>query len=179
MAEPLEEQYFKWLYSQVASVRMKNPARTWWSLLRQLHTKEFVWLVANDDNRMEDGLNLRYEFLDQVGEEGNREWMSQACSMLEMMITLARRLEFESMTRDGVDDWFWQIMQNIGLFEYNDLYFKSRFTVELVDRALDTVIWRRYEPNGSGGLFPLQDPHQDQSQIELWSQMASYLSERE
>lgn len=63
MDGPLDEQYLKWLYRQVASSKYRNPARTYWSLLRQLYTTEFVWTVPNDDNRVEDGRDLRYEFL--------------------------------------------------------------------------------------------------------------------
>jgi len=49
VSQPLDELYFTWLYSQVGSVRTRNPARTYWSLLRYLYTKEFVWIIPNDD----------------------------------------------------------------------------------------------------------------------------------
>ncbi len=47
--EPLDERYFRWLCSQVVNVKLKNPSRTYWSLLKQLHTKEFVWIIPNDE----------------------------------------------------------------------------------------------------------------------------------
>jgi len=178
MNEPLEEQYFQWLYRKVASVRLKNPARTCWSLLRQLHHKEFVWSVHNDDNRLMDGLELRDVFLQETGAENERNWYGLGCSMLEMLIALAGRLEYDSLENTEADEWFWLLMQNIELNEYTDLYFKNEFTAKLVDDALERVIYRTYEPDGRGGLFPLQDPHGDQRNVELWYQMSSYLLER-
>jgi len=178
MAEPLEEQYFQWLYRKVASVRLTNPARTYWSLLRQLHSKEFVWSVHNDDNRLMDGLALRDIFLQASGEENERNWYGLGCSMLEMLIALSVRLEFDALEEKKSDEWFWLLMENIELNEYTDLYFKNHFTVQLVNETLDRVIYRTYEPDGRGGLFPLRDPHGDQRRVEVWYQMSSYLLER-
>jgi hypothetical protein len=178
MQEPLEEQYFQWLYRKVASVRMKNPARTYWSLLRRLHMKEFVMLIPNDDNRVEDGRDLRSEFLAETGVEGDLDWHNMGCSMLEMLVALTRRLVFEAESDFDADDWFWLILQNIELNEYTDLYVKNRFTEELIDKIIDDVIWRRYDESGKGGLFPLNEPHGDQRRVELWYQMSSYLLER-
>ena len=176
MDEPLDEQYLKWLYQQVASVRLKNPARTYWSLIKCLFTKEFIWLIPNDDNRMEDGRDLRYEFLEQTGVVIDPEWLGIGCSMLEMLISLGRRLAFES-EEDDAPTWFWLLVTNMGLGDYSDLRFKP-YEIEYVNNCIDEVIWRTYDSNGHGGLFPLNDPHDDQRQVELWYQMSQYLLER-
>jgi len=62
MNEPLDDLYLTWLYSQIGSIKLKQPSRTYWSLFRQLYTKEFVWIIPNDDNRIEDGRDLRFKF---------------------------------------------------------------------------------------------------------------------
>lgn len=181
MNAPLDELYLRWLYRQVASVRLKNPTRTYWSLLRQLYIKEFVWLIPNDDNRVEDGRDLRYEFLDTISEDARYEvdpdWMGLGCSMLEMLIGLARRLAFEA---DGgeVRDWFWQMLENVDLRRFNDRYFSKDIQVVAIDEVLDTIIWRVYNIDGHGGLFPLKNSEEDQRFVELWYQMSSYLLER-
>ena len=65
--EPLEETYFKWLAVQVVvNTRLRNPRQTNWEILRQLHSTEFLWRVHNDDNRVEDGKELRSEFLESI-----------------------------------------------------------------------------------------------------------------
>jgi hypothetical protein len=172
MQEPLEEAYFRWLYGQVANVKLKNPSRTYWSLLKQFHTREFVWIIPNDDNRLEDGRYLRYEFVNECGLDVDPEWVHLGCSMLELLIGLARRLYFEDDA--PVDIWFWRLMENLGLSEFTD---KSRYTEQDVDDVIDDVIWRTYDKNGHGGLFPLRHAHRNQQEVELWYQMSEYLLE--
>lgn len=170
---PLDELYFEWLYSQVGSVIEKNPSRTYWKVLKQLYTKEFVWIVPNDDNRAEDGRYLRYEFLDYENLPSDYDWLRLGCSMFEMLIGLSRRLSFQD---DGSPrGWFWHLMENLGLENCND---NSLIHEDKISKILDEVIWRTYRRNGAGGLFPLRRAHEDQTQVELWDQMHSYLREK-
>lgn len=175
MDEPLDEAYFKWLYSQVASLRLKNPARTYWSLLRDLYRKEFVWLVPNDDNRKEDGRDLRYEFVELHGiRNPDPEWLDLGCSMFEMLIGLSRRLSFEAEGEPR--DWFWHLLENVDLHRYSDKMYGDRARRD-IDEALEIIIWRQYTPTGKGGLFPLKNPREDQRQVELWYQLNAYVGE--
>lgn len=177
MNEPLDEQYLKWLYRQVASVRLKNPARTYWSLLRHLYTKEYVWLVPNDDNRVEDGRDLRYEFIEDNEAHPDSNWLGIGCSILEMLIGLSRRLAFEAEGEPA--GWFWQLLDNLGLKDYSDARFNSSDELHNeIDDILDRVIWRTYDSDGRGGLFPLNGACDDQREVELWYQMSHYLFER-
>lgn len=176
MGEPLDEQYLKWLYRQVASVRLKDPNRTYWNLLRHLYTTEFVWLIPNDDNRVEDGRDLRHEFLTKKGiVDCDPNWLSLGCSFLEMLYGLARRSAFEA--EGGSSEWFWHMLDNLTLGEFNDVHYHSKKQARYVSGVLDRVIWRRYEPNGVGGLFPLRRPQDDQREVELWYQLSCYLLE--
>lgn len=179
MAKPLDEVYLEWLYSQVAQVEVRNLARSYWRLLKILYKTEFVWLVANDDNRMEDGRNLRREFIDDLGlDEPDNDWLWIGCSMLEMVIGLSRRLSFEDEEEDDTTlDWFWHLMANIGLRVFTDQELQGEQQESYVTYILEEVIWRNYQPNGRGGLFPLRDPHEDQRSVELWYQLSSYLME--
>lgn len=173
MDEPLDELYLKWLYSQVGNVKLKNPARTYWKLIRQLYTKEFVWIIPNDDNRLADGRDLRDEFVEKSDlYDVDPIWMSLGCSMLEMLIGLSRRLSFED--DQPADEWFWHLLGNLNLHELSD---DIKFDLEDVDEILDEVIWRTYDPDGHGGLFPLKDPEEDQREVEIWYQLSAYLLE--
>lgn len=176
MSAYLDERYFHWLYGQVCSVEAQNPSRTYVNLLSIMYTKEFVWLVPNDDNRVEDGKDLRYEFLEDIGttpEERDRLWLELGCSFLEMLIALSRRLSFEA--GDSPRVWFWHLIENLELEEFSD---RVDISKEHVDGVLDRVIWRTYEYNGGGGLFPLQYPEQDQRKVELWYQLSDYIVEQ-
>lgn len=173
--ESLDERYFLWLYSQVASPNTRARVRLYKKLLGQLHEKEFVWLVANDDNRVEDGRALRDEFAEEHGVQGSEQWHADPCTMLELFLVLARSLAFQM--DDEVDIWFWHLVEVLGLKRYNDLEYDT-LASEIIDEALDNVIWRRYEPNGVGGLFPLRHAEEDQREVELWYQLNAYLLEQ-
>lgn len=177
MTELLDELYFEWLYSQVSSLKRKNPSNTYWNLLRVLYKTEFVYLIANDDNRAADGKDLRFEFIEQRGLELNRideDWLHLPCSMLEMFIGLSRRMAFED---DGDPaNWFWELMQNIGIDRYND---RMHLPQRRVEAALERINFRVYSRNGAGGPFPLKRPREDQRDVEIWYQGCAYLLERE
>lgn len=173
MNVPLDELYFRWLYDQVGSAENTNPEQSHWDLLRELYKKEFVWIIGNDDNRAEDGRDLRHEFLDQKRIVSHDEyWNRCGCSIFELMIALARRLTFEA-GRD-TEIWFWMLVENLGLFDYNDC---RPIPTEKIDDILDTLIWRTYKEDGRGGLFPLRDAEEDQRDVEIWYQLQSYLLE--
>ena len=175
MTKPLDEEYLTWLYSKVASTRERNPGKTYWTLLRQLYSKEFVWLIPNDDNRIMDGLDLRWEFFKDanLSESDNAEWMSLGCSVFELLVALAGRMSFE--TEAPLDYWFWEMMRNLELDQFSDAHPGS---ARRVDNILNNLIWRTYDYSGRGGLFPLDKPDGDQRQTEIWYQMSTYLLER-
>lgn len=176
MEKPLDELYFEWLYSQVGDPRIKNPNRTYWKLLLQLYKKEFIWFVPNDDNRIEDGRDLRFEFVDAAGlQDVDPNWISLGCSMFELLVGLSRRLAFEAEGEPR--DWFWHLLGNIGLRYCTDANFEV-FSEEEIDAKLDAVIYRTYYPSGHGGLFPLENTTNDQRKVELWYQLSEYVLER-
>lgn len=176
MDEPLDELYLTWLYSQVGSVKSRSRSRTYWFLLRQLYKTEFVWLIANDDNRVEDGRDLRHEFVSELNVEPDDEWMSLGCSMLEMLVGLSRRLSFEAEGKPR--DWFWHLIENLDLTHHTDAHCEnSDLCEERIAEILNVVIWRTYNPNGHGGLFPLRRPEEDQTNVELWYQLCAYVLE--
>ena len=175
MTYNLNEAYLNWLYKQIGNTDTKNPSRTHWKFAVQLYTKEFIWLVPNDDNRKADGIDLRYEFLDANNiEEPDIEWMSTGCSMLELLIGLSHRLSFE--TGEESRAWFWELCENMGIgMRWScDRDYNNEKAIE-IDEALDRVIWRTYSPSGLGGLFPLPTTHENQREVELWYQMSAYI----
>ena len=174
MEEPIEEVYFNWLYSKVASVDNPAPSNTFYTLLRDLHSTEFFWTNAFDENRAVEGLDLRREFYLQVRLDEDDSWMHIGCSVLEMLIPLARRAEFE--TDIPMREWFWTFMQNLHLAELND---SRKGISQKVARVLDRLVWRTYRYDGYGGLFPLNNPHEDQREVEIYYQFSAYLSELE
>lgn len=177
MSAHLDELYSGWLYNQVFSSKVKNPLENYHELCHILFTKEFVWLVPNDDNRVEDGKTLRFEFLDELELDVPEEedyWLDLGCSVMELLVGLSRRLEFETL--EDTHHWFMEMIHNLELSEYNDL--SDSIPERHINAILDDLIWRRYHSSGRGGLFPLNEPHEDQRQVEIWYQLNSYLIEQ-
>lgn len=174
MSEPLENLYFNWLCAKV--IRLENPTPTlrYDKLLRILHTTEFVWLLPGDDNRAEDGKELRRNFLYEAEAPDNPEWRALSCSVFEMLVAFSKRAEFSTDVSNR--QWFWEFIENLGLLQFNDA---SNVTPEDVADILYTFVWRQYPPNGWGGLFPLEGPHRDQREVEIWYQFCDYLTDQD
>jgi hypothetical protein len=172
----LDDLYLEWLYKEaVGATRNANPAKSFWEMARQLYSIRYEWLILNDDNRAEDGKCLRDEFVAECNiRDVDEYWLSLDCSMLEMLIALARRASFESSGEPG--DWFWKFLDTLELDMYSDLRY-NRHVKEVIANIVERVIYRQYERNGDGGLFPLRHAQKDQRKIELWEQMSAYLLE--
>jgi hypothetical protein len=163
---PLEVEYFGWLTSQVAI----GNGKTYDDLFSRMHELEFVWHIPNDDNRVADGRELRAEFLD-----GRRYRFQPMVSILEVLIALSRRLAWNA--GGEAPAWAWQLIENLRLKRANDPWAAS--TVKRVDRIFEDLIWRTYQTDGQGGFFPLLEPKEDQTRVEIWYQMHAYILEIE
>ena len=176
MAAPLDDRYLEWLYSHYGAVRFRSPSQSYWKLSRLLYSREFVWFIANDDNRLADGLDLRVEFMNVTGSEPDELWSGLGCSTLEVLVALAKRGEFE--TSEALSVWMHRFFENLNLSWCTDAAWSPE-TEEHVTEVLDALIFRTYDSTGAGGLFPLRRPHQNQTRVELWSQMAAYIYEND
>ena len=174
MDEPLDDLYFNWLVSKVVRTDVSSPSNTYDVLLRTMHSTEFAWLIQGDDNRAADGKDLRTDFLLVAEIPDNPDWRNYPCSFLEMLIALCKRAEYD--TDISVDAWFWRIVDNLGMAECNDA---SRVSPDEIQPFLDDVIFRQYEPDGQGGMFPMHNPPEDQRNVEIWYQFCEYLVDLE
>ena len=181
--QSLEGRYFQWLYGMVGALTDRNESHSHWILAEQLYNTVFTWFVPNDHNRAADGGRLRDDFCDIVGSWEDSRIMFEPCNMFEMLIALARRIDYET-AGDTVDDagvgiWFWRMLENAGLAKYTDAVYCDNPRAEIeVAEILENLLERRYDRNGkNGGLFPLHAPRLDQRKVELWYQMSAYLLE--
>ena len=179
MDGPLEDLYFKWLCAKVSYVMNPTPSLTYWKLLKILHNTEFVWILPGDDNRAEDGKELRIEFLHAGDIPDSPMWRELPCSILEMLIAFSRRADFQ--TDIPAQEWFWELIDNLKLKEFNDGCDFSKYDIEYIEMILDQFVWRTYNEKGEGGLFPLNvlDGYHDQREIEIWYQFFSYLDDQQ
>lgn len=171
----INDRYFEWLYGKVASVRNRNPARSYWALFKELYCTQFDGYVPNDHNRVEDGKDLRHEFISRWGDDDvDQYWLALDCSMLEMFVALADRVSFESSGTP--DQWFWKLMENLELAGFTDDIWEISLE-ETTKEVMKRINERTYGRDGSGGIFPLRHAHADQRDVEIWYQMSAYLLE--
>lgn len=133
-------------------------------LLDKLNTVEFTFTIPLDKNRAHDGLYLRRK----LGYESN-----DPCTMLEMMIALAVRIEdeflgdtsTESVSQTGV--WFGEMVDSLGLTNCDsdeEFYF-----------IMDRFFAHEYEPNGLGSLFYTPTATDDFRYLQIWDQMGAWI----
>ena len=150
-------------------------------LLTFLHGVEFYSLVHNDENRLKDGEHLRENYIDEVGPTRAPSLPNGPCTVLEMLIGLAFRLEFDLSGGEyerPAADWFWVLVDNVGLTFYDDYILKVRPEIHPeMGKIVLNLLDRRYDSDGNGGLFPLKNPRQDQKQVEIWYQMSAWIIE--
>jgi len=160
--------YFNWLLDKAGA------KKSYKSLCEQLHSTEFKWFIPNDDNRIEDGKNLRTMFLDEFGVYTGNSWSKFDCSILELILGISYRLSYE--TDMDVDAWFWELIDNLNLSKYTDVYY-DEVAYQEINKATKKINNRTYKRNGEGGLFPIKNHNEDQRAIEIWYQMSAYLLE--
>ena len=173
----LVDDYYNWLMDIIEED--KHPTSNYSYVLDKMFHTEFYGIVGNDCNRLEDGFELRSIFANEIGEHLYyvMDELPDFCSVLEMMIGLAKRWEDDVTYIPGEYGheamWFWQMMDNLGLSKITDDEFDDGVVEDILFRFLE----RKYERNGKGGLFYIPNCHEDMRKIEIWYQMNRYFDE--
>jgi hypothetical protein len=175
--DELNNDYFRWM-CRLVSGETYSKRLSYRKLLHRLHDTPFVYTIAMDGNRAEDGIDLRYRF----GYEREFDGPMIAtflddrdCSVLEMLIALAIRCEEHIMDDPDIGNrtgqWFWGMTQNLGLEYMDDTAFDDKY----VDYVILKFLNREYGRNGVGGLFTVDHSDTDLRAVEIWYQMCWYL----
>lgn len=133
-------------------------------LVSQLHNTVFIFSIPMDKNREMDGIYLR---------NGLWDVDDRPCSVLEMLVGLSQRMNgyLGWNGNDQSGKLFWEMLDNLGLSKFTDDHY-SKKDVNLI---LNRWMGRRFEPDGTGGIFPIYNTERDQRRIEFWSQMNEYM----
>lgn len=145
------------------------------NLLLDLDEKEFIWSHPMDENRDIDGLTLRKEYYFDNGMDV-RDVPISPRSCLEVLAAFSRRIELEVMGEPGddhIEKWFWIMLDNLGLLEFDDDHYNHGLVVHI----LDVWLVRNINSKGQNGIFPLKKTTKDQRDVEMWYQMQAYLME--
>jgi hypothetical protein len=169
----INDDYFEWLCELIDNKRFSKHT-SYRKLLMHLHNIEFTWFVPHDDNRADDGIQLRRGFALDHNDVTLSSYIHGPCSVLEMMVALAVRCETimdDTLYGNRTGQWFWGMVHNLGLSPMRDDTFDSEF----VDDAVARLLNREYEPDGRGGLFTVRHCTQDLRTVEIWCQLSWYL----
>lgn len=178
-AEQLWLEYYMYLYQMVCGNDDVSTKSKWQMTIAHLFQTPFRYsYISMDGNRLEDGLRLRERFGEEQGYSQHQLSLLDIheCSILEVMIALALRMEEETMASsefgDRTNRWFWYMIVSLGLGGMTD----DHYDPDVVDRILDRFLDREYEPNGAGSLFYVPNTKKDFRNIEIWYQMCEYLN---
>ena len=163
-----DQEYYDWLIKKIDTPNGKS----YLDLFEIMHNSEFAWTVPNDDNRAQDAIDLRNEFLDIRG-GGTLDLNVATC--LEVVVALSRRVAFIADGGHRSSQWAWILLKNLKLHTFSDPLSPGR--ADRVRDILHDLVWRNYHADGRGGFFPLRSPEVDQTQIEIWHQLNAYVSE--
>lgn len=168
MDEPLENVYFSWLCAKV----LDSNTQDYVQLMDILFGTPFKCVIPADEHRYTDAVELRHNFLKRRSIKRNAlDWIE--ISILEVFIAFADRAAFQ--TDIPRRDWFWEFITNLGLDRFKNI---SESDVPVIEDILYTFVWRVYEPNGFGGMFPIEATEHDQRQLEIWYQFCEYIRSR-
>ena len=174
--DKIENEYFEWMYN-IATKGMFSKNISFRKLLMHLHSIDFIYSIPKDGGRAGDGIDLRYRFLYEYnGKEDAENYIHGPCSVLEMILALAIRCEETMMDNPKLGDrtkqWFWGMITNLGLGSMEN----SRYDKKYVEEVVDNFLHRRYQANGKGGLFTVNNADDDLRKVEIWYQLCWYLN---
>lgn len=178
----LKELYFKWICSIIFPDELVR--NNYINVLNLLYITKFEYILPLDENRKKDGIDLRYHFsyackipYDII----QNTFDNDNCSVLEMLVALAKRFEDDVMSDyvhgDRTHEWFWIMFNNLGLNMYADSSWNINSYNE-VQNILQKFMFRQYNSDGTdGGLFVYKNPLYNLTTMQLWDQMGLCMSQ--
>lgn len=161
------DDYFDWLYFQVTD---KGGYR---KLLSMLHNMTFRYSVDYDENRAADGVNLRWYYVDDGGNDEILRWKNE-CTVLEMLVAIAMQMEVTMQDPDmdySMRHWFWMFMENLDLIDMTDDKYDKTYIYGRISMFMD----RTYDPDGDGNIIYIPNTIDDLREVEIWCQMCWYM----
>ena len=172
-------QYFDWLCELINLKENKYD-----SLIFELFSIDFHWMLPLDSDREYDGLVLRENYYDnrvvkeQIGDK--------PCSVLEVLISLSERMDYildDDDRGNRTRIWFWEMIDNLGLKKFTNEYLDKPYGRKLsklndIHRICDRWMNRKFDFQGNGSPFPLDYPNEDQRSLDMITQLNRYILEK-
>lgn len=170
-SEDAVKNYLRWLCDDVG-LDYNNYS----NLVSTMLTYVFNDTVDNDINRTWDAIANREDFEHEYDVEvdiGDND----SAGILEVLVVLSRRaadIMYDANNEDQTEYYFDIMMRNLGLYKYdNDHYDHHK-----VSNILHIFNNRMYDRYGHGSIFVVNNPPGDMKDVEIWSQLNWYLTEK-
>lgn len=151
-------------------------------LLDFLDTTIFYSVVANDENRAYDGLDLRLDFCDEYGLDYDIfEGIRDECTVFEMMVALAKRMEDDILGDPDLENrtylWFQYMIDGLELPKMDDEHFDLSYCEDILWHFLnrkprfgkDVLLFKYHSTkNFKNGIS---------NSVEIWYQMHAFIRE--
>lgn len=185
--DTLSEIYLKWLLRLINADNYKE--KSYIKLCSLLNKVPFKPIIKLDENRLSDVQSLLRETYIQSQSDWYRinvdeetiEFSEWPVSFLELIISLAMRIDLDFMREinevDNTRIYFWILVRNLGFLEYDDDHWTEDAIISIVNR-LNIVQDRKYDFDGKGGLFPLENSEVDQRNVQIWNQLCQFVSQK-
>ena len=187
----MRHEYFEWLVSKVTSPAVPDDtqARIVLQVLRDIRIQGLP--MADDAPRLEDGKQLRTNFIDDTGlsvhsYDDALKPESGFCTVLELLIALAIRMD--DIMRDPVDQCssvpscFWEMVSTmVGQPFYPCSYWSfsaDMSTAAVVAESSMKFLGRQYDPTGYNGNIFIDVSGVDLRAIDIWAQACRFMSAR-
>lgn len=175
----MKDLYFNWM-CEIVFPNIYDRQR-YRNLLITLNSLIFHYSIPMDENRMRDGIDLRYRFAYDNGYSNDRVTSAlsenNSCSMLEMMVALAlkgdERILYDYETGSKADFIFMLMLQSLQI----ENMVNENLDVMYVEDRVDRLLNHEYDYNGYGGLFTVGNPRRDMRLVDIWYQMSWAIQE--
>ena len=139
-------------------------------LVSALAEIEFIPRHPMDENRADDGLELRSDFEYETGNFIDKSsGLMPSCTFFEMVAALAIRCESQMMRNLSIGDrtskWFFEFLDNLDILGCDDR--NVEYIVDMCEAFM----------NGKKDMFPLKKRGIKQANEEIWKQLTAYLNE--
>lgn len=155
-------------------------------ILEVLFDIEFYSLVKYDEDRAMDGLVLRDEWaeylgFDDFGDLVGSKYDFGAANVLEVLIGIAKRIEFQLFGSIYMDDWgpveiLWNLIENLGLTDEEVVH--SCDTFERISSIVTLFLSRENFRHKKCHIFTFETPPKGLKNMNIWSQMTLYIREK-
>ena len=146
-------------------------------LLDLLNSIPFTVVMEMDGNRAEDAAYNRKNWLQSEDlYEYLYEFDDEKVSVLEVLVSIAERLEFQvgnPMDNRRISDQFWEILRNLDIEKYTADNYKP---LNIKEKVRNWML-RKYKKDGSGSIFPVKNCEKDMRSLQIWDQMSMYIME--